>query len=289
MAAAGPENRAGLVFALSVLLHAFLLVGLTFVAPKFRMSDFKPPLEVVLVNAKTRSAPVEAGALAQANLDHGGNTDAERQAKSPLPVVDQVNPRTAETALEERQQQVRRLEQETQRLMTQAQSKTAVETPVERTPPERTEETPHSTEMVRRSLEAARLEAQISRDWDAYQKRPRREMVGARTREYLFARYVEDWRVKVERVGNLNYPEAAKRDRLYGQLLLTVSIRADGSIETVEINRSSGHRVLDQAAMRIVQMAGPYAPFPEDMRKRVDILSITRTWTFTRADQLTSE
>ena len=135
----------------------------------------------------------------------------------------------------------------------------------------------------------ARLEAQVSQDWDAYQKRPKRMFVGARTSEYSFAQYVEDWRIKVERVGNLNYPEEAKQQKLYGSLQLTVSIKADGSLENVEINRSSGHKALDQAAVRIVKLAAPYAAFGEDIRKKIDILSITRTWIFARGDQLTSE
>ena len=90
---------------------------------------------------------------------------------------------------------------------------------------------------MQRSLEIARLEAQTSLDYEAYQKRPKRKFIGARTQEYRFARYVEDWRIKVERIGNLNYPEAARRDQLYGNLQLTVGIRSDGSLESVEINR----------------------------------------------------
>ena len=113
--------------------------------------------------------------------------------------------------------------------------------------------------------------------------------VGARAVEFTFARYVEDWRLKVERVGNLNYPEAARRNKLYGALVLTVSINADGTVESVQIDRSSGSRILDAAAINIVEMAAPYAPFPEEMRNKVDILGITRTWIFTRSDQLTSQ
>jgi len=135
----------------------------------------------------------------------------------------------------------------------------------------------------------ARLEAQISKQQDEYQKRPKRKFVGARTQEYRFATYVEAWRQKVERVGNLNYPEAAREQKIYGQLRMTVSIKADGSLEKIEINQSSGHQVLDNAARRIVELAAPYSPFPEDIRKDTDILSITRTWTFTRQDSLASD
>lgn len=121
---------------------------------------------------------------------------------------------------------------------------------------------------------------------DEYQKHPKRAFVGGNVREYAFARYLDNWLTKVERVGNLNYPEAARSEGIYGSLQLTVSIYADGSIETVTIDRSSGSKILDAAAVKIVQLAAPYAPFTEEMRKRADILSITRTWTFTRSGQL---
>ena len=132
----------------------------------------------------------------------------------------------------------------------------------------------------------AQLQARISQQWDQYQKRPKRAFVGANVKEYAFARYVEDWVAKVERVGNVNYPEAARRQSLYGSLKRTVSIYADGRIETIEIDRSSGSRILDAAAENIVRLAAPFAAFPEDMRRKADILSITRTWTYTRSDQL---
>jgi protein TonB len=148
---------------------------------------------------------------------------------------------------------------------------------------------PTANEQMQRTLESMRLEAQIAKDLDAYQKRPKRRFIGARAEEYRFARYVEDWRLKVERIGNLNYPEAARSQKLYGSLLLTTGIRADGSIESIVVERSSGKRVLDLAAAHIVQMGGPYSPFPPDIRRDTDILYITRTWTFAPGDSLTSQ
>jgi periplasmic protein TonB len=147
---------------------------------------------------------------------------------------------------------------------------------------------PTSTEMMQRTMEAMRLEAQIAKDMDAYQKRPKRRFIGARAQEYRFARYVEDWRLKVESIGNRNYPEAARAQKLYGSLLLTVGIRADGSIETVAVDRTSGQKILDLAAVRIVEMGGPYAPFPPNISRDTDILYITRTWSFSPGDSLTS-
>jgi protein TonB len=255
----------------------------TFKAPEMKKSAMATSLEVVLVNSKSASRPVQADALAQANLDGGGNTDAERQAKSPLPVLDRPQ---QESEAAQKQQQVSQMEQQARLLMTQVKATQHVEPiPAKLKPSEApTEKT--GSDLAMRSLEAARLEAQISRDWDAYQKKPKRNFVGARTQEYRFARYAEDWRIKVEKVGNLNYPEEAKRQKIYGSLQLIVNIKADGSVERVEVKRSSGHKVLDEAAIRIVNLAAPYAAFPEDIRKDTDILGIVRTWTFTRADQL---
>ncbi|AUN96312.1 energy transducer TonB [Pseudazoarcus pumilus] len=131
----------------------------------------------------------------------------------------------------------------------------------------------------------AKLEARIGRQLDEYSKRPRKVHIGTRAKEYRFAQYAEDWRQKVERIGTLNYPDDA-RGRIYGSLVMTVEIRADGTLERVEIDRSSGHDVLDRAAAQIVRMAAPYAPFPPDIRDDTDRVVITRTWTFTNSDQL---
>ena len=87
----------------------------------------------------------------------------------------------------------------------------------------------------------------------------------------------------------MNYPEAAKAQKLYGQLRMTVSIRADGSLESVVIDQKSPHSVLNDAAKRIVELAAPYAVFPDDIKKDTDILSITRTWTFTQEDSLSTQ
>lgn len=140
-------------------------------------------------------------------------------------------------------------------------------------------------EMASSALAMARLEAEISKNVEEYNKRPRKKNIGVRADEYRFAQYVEDWRLKVERIGTLNYPDAAK-GKLYGSLVLSVNILSDGTVQKIEINRSSGHKILDDAARRIVQMASPYAAFPPDIRRDTDIIEITRTWAFTRNDAL---
>jgi protein TonB len=142
---------------------------------------------------------------------------------------------------------------------------------------------------ILRSLNIQRLEAEISKQWDAYQKRPRRHVMGASASEYRFARYVEDWRLKVERIGEVNYPQAARDQKLYGSLLLIVSIKRDGSVENIEMRRSSGSKILDDAAMRIVRMGAPYAAFPADVAKDTDVIDISRTWRFTSSDRIETE
>jgi protein TonB len=137
--------------------------------------------------------------------------------------------------------------------------------------------------------EIKRLTAELDRKTDAYAKRPRRKTLSASTQEYKYANYLDAWRRKVERVGNLNYPDEAKRRRLYGNLVLHVAIRPDGTVKTINVRKSSGHKLLDDAAIRIVKLSAPFAPFPGEIRKETDIIDIIRTWQFRNNDQLFSK
>ncbi|MGE5088979.1 MAG: energy transducer TonB, partial [Candidatus Levyibacteriota bacterium] len=278
---------AAVALAASIAVHAIVL-AVHFSPFDFnRFKDKGPALEVALVNAKSQTRPAKADILAQANLDGGGNTEQKRRAKSPLPVLPREQPqRNVAVAAAPAPAPVNT----TREMLTQRASTVSVPAP-EPQPVDTVAPTPSPTanELMQKTLEAVRLEAQIAKDMDAYQKIPRRKYVGSQALEYRFARYVEDWRMKVERIGNLNYPEAARENRLYGSLVLTVAIRADGSIDSVKVNHSSGQRILDAAAVKIVEMAAPYAPFPENIRRDTDLLYITRTWTFARGDELHGE
>lgn len=278
-----PKHHLAFALAVSLALHAFVLFGISFVAPDpIKYTKALKPLQVALVNSRTESRPEHADALAQYNLDGGGNTKEDRVAKSPMPTLEDGKQFTPQQSA----MRVRMLEQQVKRMITQMHSKTSV-TRNKRIQQQTANQ--QDNDLVQRSLEIARLEAQINKQYDAYQKLPRRRFIGARTHEYRFAQYVEDWRIKVERIGNLNYPAAARQQHLVGSLLLTVSIRADGSLENVEVNHSSGKSLLDAAAIRIVRLAAPFAPLPPNIRRDTDILSITRTWTFTENDKLRSE
>lgn len=278
------KTRLTAAMAFSVALHAFALFGIALVLPDPRSAaDFIQPLQVVLVNTKSKSRPARAEALAQANLDGGGNTPEDRQAKTPLPAIRDDQQFTPEQIA----RRVAQLEEESKRMLTRLKSNYKIAQPELKK--RQSNDAGSGDELVQKSLEIARLEAQIDKNQSTLQKWPKRKFIGARTQEYRFAQYIEDWRIKVERIGNLNYPEQARQQRIFGSLRLSVSIRADGSVESVEVSRSSGHRILDAAAMRIVRLAAPYAPLPPDIRKDTDILVITRTWTFTSSDKLESE
>jgi protein TonB len=287
---AGLDRRSRVLYAsvfVSLLLHAVLL-SIHFKYPNaLRWSSANQTLDVILVNARSRQRPASADALAQASLDGGGDTDQRRRAKSPLPSTD---PRAPGRDLARTQQRVRELEARQRKLLAQARkSKSRVAAPEEpRVPAERALPQPGGRDLAELSLAAMRLQAQIDRQLDAYQKRPRKKFIGASALEYRFAQYEEDWRRKVERIGTVNYPAAA-RGKYYGNLRMTVTLRSDGNVESIELDRSSGVKVLDDAAFRIVRMASPYASFPPEIRRDTDMLVITRTWFFDRGDRIWTE
>ncbi|MCE9633080.1 MAG: TonB family protein [Methylophilales bacterium] len=281
----------------SLLLHVAVIASIQFKAPDLsRFRDQLPSLEVVLVNAKTETMPLAPQVLAQANLDRGGNTDAKQQLKSPLPVPKQSKklPAKIDDEVAQKQRKVKELEKQVQQVLTQADTTT---TPASKpATPEVAQQTKNTSglqlsarDMVSKSLaDVARLEAKLDKEQIIYQERPKRQFIGAVAKEYRFASYVDAWRQKVERWGNNNYPEEAKLQKLYGKLVMTVAINADGSVEKIEINHSSGSKILDDAARNIVTNAAPYAAFPAEIRKDTDILEISRTWTFTREDMLSA-
>ncbi len=264
----------------SLLLHAAVL-SVRFELPQRAINKLRDSqLEIVLVNSKSAARPDKAQARAQANLDGGGNTDEDRIAKSPLPPTRQ----NQGTEVIETRQRAREAEARSQRLTTLAPSKQSV--PEQEQKVEQEQPSPAvGADLAQTALAMARLEAQIARNTEVYNKRPRKNVLGARAISAVEAMYSEQWRQKIERVGNLNYPDSAK-GKLYGSLILVVEIRSDGTLQSAEISRSSGHRVLDDAALRIVRLAAPYGRFSDEMRNAYDVLVIARTWTFTSADRL---
>ncbi|MBS3935571.1 MAG: TonB family protein [Sulfuritalea sp.] len=274
-----PQRRLTLALAVSLFLHA-LLLSIRFTLPEAGERAREQALDVVLVNNRQATRPDRPQARAQANLDGGGASEAPLRARTPLPPAREERPGNDVVAA---QQRVAELERQQRELLTQPGTGPY---PADRAePPHPADARISGRDLAASALAMVRLDAEIARSLQEYNQRPKRKFIGARVEEYRFAQYVEDWRQKVERVGNLNYPQAA-RGRLYGNLVLTVAIKSDGSIERVELNRSSGHLLLDEAAQRIVRLAAPFAVFPAAIRRDTDIIEITRTWSFTGADQL---
>src|SRR5215470_1268018 len=277
-----PDTRAlAIALSISIVIHAIVL-SIHFKLPEALRGITPSQLDVVLVNSKTRSRPSEPDVLAQANLDGGGDTDLERRMRSPLPVL---QPPERGADLKQASRRVEDLEARQRQLLSQNQSRTQTAEPES---PTDAKSQVSGADLVESALIIARMEAQIARQIDEYNKRPRKTFVGARASEVRYALYVEDWRQKIERIGNLNYPEGA-RGRIYGSLRLTVSINSDGTLAAMDLERSSGYKVLDAAAEQIVRLAAPYAKFPPDIRKDTDILVITRTWHFARGDRVFSD
>jgi protein TonB len=265
-----------LVMALTVSIGLHMTVlAVRFVDPDFlRVRATDPPLEIILVNAKSNSRPGRAEALAQVNLDGGGSHEAGRRA-SPLPDSQMVRDGDA---LDVARRMVEQLEEEQKKLLAALKDSlqmrplpkkdSVAEAPVAGTQDEQTRE------------RLARAQAEIAKQVSDYQKRPRKHHFMPSTSEYRYARYVEDWRARVEKIGNEHYPDEA-RGKVYGSLRMTVAVRKDGSVVEASIDKPSGSPVLDRAARRIVNMAGPFPPFPPEIAHDTDVLEITRTWIFT--------
>lgn len=284
------NDRLGVSVFGSFLVHMVAILGVTFTVPRLRELPGLPTLEITLVQTASDKRPKDAEFLAQANQDGGGDSDASDIAKNPLPVreISPVN-RDFPTFQSVPQKRVQS-EREITTLLTQEDARKIKVRDAKPDKKDLQQQPPNLGLMARAQIqeERARLNAEISRTWQEYQKRPRHMFLNARTEEYKYAAYMDAWRAKVERIGNLNYPEEAKQRHLMGNLLLDVALNADGTINNISIRRSSGQKILDDAAIRIVELAAPFAPFPPDIRADTDVLHITRTWKFNES-QLSSE
>ena len=265
-------DRLALTLFFALALHAMIILGITFGTddPETPEHDL-PTLDITIANRKT-PPPDDAEYLAQTSQDGGGN------------VTEKVRP---QEALPEQAPQV----QQQQPAPTPSQVITTTEAPrdilqekLEQPQTDTREIT--ATELIERSMEMINLSEQLNESMQAYAKRPRQVFVSARTREFKYANYMSEWVRKVERVGNLNYPDDARRQGITGKLLLDVALNPDGTVRNITVLRPSGHSLLDEAAIRIVSLAGPYAPFPPEIRKNADVLHITRTWEFSTTNRM---
>ncbi len=284
-----PADRLGLTLFISIAVHAIIVLGIVFAAPDPAKKNPYPTLDVILAQEESKKAPDEADYLAQTNQDGGGNTEqATRPTRppptpAPLPVSGQ-----SDIISPPRQVAAPPLPQTT-KLITRAADEAEVPDVAAATPDEEAAATPSAAQLIMRSREIAQLSAEIEDASRAYSKLPRQLTITSRSKAYRDAAYMEAWRTKVERIGNLNYPEEARRRNLSGSLVMNVAINPDGSVRHVEITHSSGEKALDDAAVRIVHLAAPYAPFLPEHRKNYDVINITRAWQFLGGNRFASD
>ena len=264
-----------LALVVAVLLHVAVITQLHFDWINAPFESRAPDLDVILVDWASEQAPEQADFLAQANQTGGGDNPELERPSSPPPSESGGNP---EPQPQPSPQPQPRAELVTPKLLA-TETETAdleqrQETPVEE------KSLPNANQLLQQTRQLAQTAPDPLADARVVPKRPRRKFITANTREHLYASYMRNWVAKVERVGNMNYPEQARQRNLEGSLVLSVDVLADGSIERVQVLRSSGYELLDEAAVRIVRLAAPYADLPPDVRKETDILTITRTWQF---------
>jgi len=258
----------------SLLLHGTLL-ALKFSPPapvKFAPEDAQ--IEIVLLNAQTDTRPRTPEVLAQVDMEGGGDRDTGR-ARSPLPADVRVEDGTD---LRVQRRRVQELEEQQRRLLALAKEQARVPAPREapRTAPAQVSGA--DAEDVEHAI--SRLQAQIDRQISDYNKRPKRLTYGVNAVGVSYARYVEDWAARIERIGTERYPPKA-RGRMYDSLIITVEIDKHGNVVDVIVNRKSKYEVLNRAVREIVYAGAPYERFPPEMAREGDILQIVRTWTFT--------
>ncbi len=278
------NGRVSATFVLSLLVHGIVLLGVGWTLET--AAPVMPTLDVILTQTTSALTPKQADFLAQANNQGGGEHDKStrpREAQSgPLPqAATGIAPRTlrAQSPAPQPAPQAR--------VVASTRGETATPTP-RSTPSPSERPLPRGEQKIERDMQMARLAAEIHMRSERYAKRPSRKFVSASTQEYAWAGYLRDWVDRVERVGNLNYPDEARRRRLAGQVVISVAVRRDGSVERADIVRTSGIPLLDASALRIAKLAEPYPPLPRT-DEDPDILHVTRTWNFLPGGTLVDE
>ena len=276
------ENKIGATFIFSLLVHGLLLfgIGISYVATRPAL----PTLDVTLVNVANNDAPDKADFLAQANNKGGGDSDKANRPSQPFsgllptPTVGTA-PQPVEAATPSAQQAT-----DQRMLTTSGHASFSVNSDTAKD----ARDTPDTTDADEAKIEQqeAQLAAEVSKESQAYAKRPHKKYISASTKQYAYAAYMRGWVDRIERVGNLNYPERAREQGLHGDVILTVGLNRDGSVYSIDVTQSSGYAVIDKAAEAIVRLCAPFPALPPDKSEKVDILYITRTWEFQPGDVL---
>ena len=283
-------DRLGLMVFIALAFHAIIILGVSFDLEDLAPEHNVQTMEITLVHSSSKDAPEEADYIAQANQKGGGNLEERARPSSPFSNT-RPTPEDglAPDSLLDISPPPLIKEQQQKELMTTEKSPFIKDSKeFKRDIPTETK-SKAAAQLFERSREFARLRAEIQQLKQAFQRTPHHTYVtGINAKQNRFASYKEAWRDKIESVGNLNYPEAAVRENVSGDLLLDVAINPDGTVSKIKVIRSSGKPVLDDAAINIVNMAAPFSPLTREILKDTDILHISLRWNF-RMKSLSTE
>ncbi len=270
------NDRMGMTFFFALIFHGIVILGITFVSSPSAKQKIPPSLDVILVNTSNSETPDEADYLAQTTQDGGGNSE-EKVRRTDLFSAPTLSKTPGITAEQSVTMQPVKKQQVEKAFLTATKSDYKIRTD-DKQKNEQVLDQP--TRPKQKNELTARMVEELSLTFQEYSQKPKEKYLTSRTREYIAASYMRKWVDKVERLGNADYPDAAIRNKLSGTLILDVVINADGSLREINLRRSSGHQVLDDAARRIVRMSSPFDPFPAKLQKQADVIHITRSWQF---------
>jgi protein TonB len=273
--AIGDSQRLSATMVLSLLLHGMLILGVGFALDK--AAPVMPTLDVILTQTQSPLTQKQADFLAQASNQGGGEDKAAQRPRDVQPgLVPQVEPGVAPRPMRAQSP----TPQPPPQARVVASMRSQVPTPQAKTTPQvEPDALPPGEQKIEHDMAMARLAAEIHLNSQRYAKRPSRKFVSASTQEYAWAAYLRAWVDRAERVGNLNYPDEARRRHLAGTVVINIGVRRNGSVERTDIVQSSGVPLLDAAALRIAKLAEPYPPLPQTPEDP-DILNVVRTWQF---------
>ena len=280
------HDRLGMTFFLAALLHGIFILGVTFSISPDNEEKTPPTLDIILVQTQNPSEAKDAKYLAQISQQGGGNSEKKSRPRD-LFTAPSIAKKPGQALLQTEQQASRQKQTEKVAMLHQQQSSYSIDTQEEQTNPD--DITILKQENTALNAEAARLIQEISNIIEHQIERPKVKYMNSSTKEFLPARYMREWINRVERIGNLNYPDQARRNKLNGTLILNVTINAKGELIKVDLRKSSGHKILDDAAKRIVKLAAPYSPFPDKLKQEADVIHITRSWEFINNGQFKTE
>jgi len=271
------NDRLGMTLFLAAVFHGIVILGITFSISPPAESESLPTLDVILVQTQNPSEAEDAKYLAQVSQQGGGNSE-EQSRPTDLFTAPSLSKNPGMAMTTSQQQHASQKQVEEVALLHQDDSSYSIDTDDDKQNPDNV--TLQDRQSQNQNSKQARLAHELSTQIQNQADKTRTKYLNSSTREFVPATYMRQWINRVERIGNLNYPDKARREKLSGTLILDVVINADGELVKADLRQSSGHQILDDAAKRIVQLAAPYSPFPPKLRQQADVIHITRSWEF---------